>query len=381
MKRTQFARRIGTLLKTAAAAAAVASGSAAWCLQGPTATVAVPAPGRPTATQFVNPLLPFGADPWITTKDGFYYYMNTTGNGLEIWKTRSIADLATAEHKVVWHAPASGPYSHDVWAPELHYLRHRWYIYFAADAGDNSSHRIWVVENAARDPLEGTWEMKGKVADATDRWAIDPTILQEHGRIYMLWSGWPGTQDGQQNIYIARLRNPWTVVGERVRISASNHSWEEVGDLPSHGRILAVPHVNVNEGPEILQHGRSVFLVYSASGCWTDYYELGMLRTSADADPLKPASWHKLDHPVFEQSPAAHAYGTGHNSFFRSPDGTQDWILYHANAQPDEGCGGDRAPRAQPFTWNPDGTPNFGRPVPLDQPILRPAGDSPSEQQ
>src|SRR5690348_13240502 len=97
---------------------------------------------------FTNPLLPTGPDPWVIYKDGFYYYMNTTGMNLTIWKTRSIADLKTAEKKVVWRPPASGPYSHEVWAPELHFLDAKWYIYFAADAGTNQTHRVWVIENA-----------------------------------------------------------------------------------------------------------------------------------------------------------------------------------------------------------------------------------------
>src|SRR5690349_16067199 len=97
----------------------------------------------------VNPLLASGPDPWVIYRDGFYYFMHTTGNGLTIWKTRNIEDLARAEKKVVWRAPESGPYSRDVWAPELHFLRGKWYIYFAADAGRNASHRIWVLENGA----------------------------------------------------------------------------------------------------------------------------------------------------------------------------------------------------------------------------------------
>lgn len=335
----------------------------------------VPSPGHPTTTMFVNPLLPTGADPWITFRDGFYYYMNTTGHNLEIWKTRSVPELATAVHKVVWTPPATGPYSHDIWAPELHSIRGCWYIYFAADNGQNRNHRIYVIQNCSADPLSGSWTFKGKVADSTDRWAIDPTILQEHGHIYLIWSGWPGATNGQQNIYIAQLSNPWTVSSPRVLLSYPKYPWERVGDLPSRNRILATPHVNVNEGPEILKHDGSVFLIYSASGCWTDYYELGMLRTSIDSHPLDPKSWHKYDHPVFWQDPSALAYATGHNSFFQSPDGKQWWILYHANPAPDEGCGSHRAPRAQPFTWNPDGTPNFGRPVPLNQPLLRPSGD------
>lgn len=338
------------------------------------ATTHEPTPGHPTATEFVNPLLPSGADPWVTSRGGFYYYMNTTGRSLEIWKTRSMADLATAEHKVVWLPPATGPDSREIWAPELHFLQGRWYIYFAADDGDNADHRIWVVENASADPLKGEWVLKGKVADATDRWAIDPTVLEERGKLYLVWSGWSGATNGEQHIYIARMRNPWTITGPRVELSSPEYPWEMVGDFPSVKKVLPLPHVNVNEGPEILKHGDRVFLTYSGSGCWTDYYELGMLWAREGADPMQRASWHKLDRPVFWQSPAGEAYGTGHNSFFQSPDGKQWWLLYHANSGPDEGCGDERSPRMQPFTWGAGGMPDFGRPVPLSTPIARPSG-------
>src|SRR6185369_9468794 len=126
-----------------------------------------------------NPLLPAGPDPWIIYRNGFYYYMNTTGSGLAIRKTRSIGALATAERKTVWTAPQSGPNSREIWAPELHYLRGKWYIYFAADDGHNESHRIWVLENDADDPLAGEWRMKGKIADRSDRWAIDATVFEQ----------------------------------------------------------------------------------------------------------------------------------------------------------------------------------------------------------
>src|SRR5580704_4727062 len=118
---------------------------------------------------FTNPLLPSGADPWVIAWKGYYYYMNTTGKNLTIWKTRDITDLKNAEKKVVWTPPSSGPYSHEIWAPELHRLDNKWYIYFAADAGSNESHRVWVLENGAADPLDGTWEMKGKLSTPEDR--------------------------------------------------------------------------------------------------------------------------------------------------------------------------------------------------------------------
>jgi hypothetical protein len=109
---------------------------------------------RAPSRTFTNPLLPSGADPWVINKGGVYYYMHTTGNNLTIWKTRNLADLKKAERKVVWTPPSSGPYSKDIWAPELHFLQGKWYIYFAADAGRNQSHRLWVLENESPDPLQ-----------------------------------------------------------------------------------------------------------------------------------------------------------------------------------------------------------------------------------
>lgn len=327
----------------------------------------------------VNPLLPSGADPWSIYHEGFYYYMHTTARNLTIWKTRDLAELKKAERKVVWTPPATGPYSKDIWAPELHRLNGKWYIYFAADAGTNQTHRLWVLENASPDPLRGEWVMKGKLADASDKWAIDGSVFEHRGQLYLIWSGWEGETNGRQDIYIARMTNPWTVAGARVRLSKPEYAWERVGDIDRKKNPREPPHVDVNEGPQILKRGDKLFLIYSASGCWTEQYALGMLVASIHSDPLDSASWRKHPQPVFQHSPTAGAYGTGHNSFFKSPDGTEDWILYHANARPGEGCGRQRSPRAQPFTWKADGTPDFGRPVSTGTPIQRPSDDGISE--
>ena len=313
----------------------------------------------------VNPLMPSGPDPWVEYKDGYYYFMRTTATNLTIWKTRSMAELGSAEQKVVWTPPPTGPYSHDIWAPEIHFLRGRWYIYFAGDAETNQTHRIYVLENANADPLQGEWQMKGKITDASDKWAIDASVFEDHGALYMIWSGWEGDENGTQSIYIARLSNPWTVESKRTRISTPEYPWEKVGDMPPQMAGGNPPHIDVNEGPEALIHGGKIFLTYSASACWTDNYALGMVTAVSGADLLDPHSWTKSPHPVFQQSPEHHVYATGHNSFFKSPDG-RDWLLYHANSEPGQGCGWHRSPRAQPFTWNSDGTPNFGDPLSID---------------
>jgi GH43 family beta-xylosidase len=135
-------------------------------------------PKSESASILTNPLLPTGPDLWVEYKDGFYYYMNTTGSNLTVWKTSSMADLKSAEKKVVWTPPGAGPYSREIWAPEIHFLGGKWYVYFAADAGKNGTHRIWVVENSSADPLQGERTLKAKVADPADKWAIDASVFE-----------------------------------------------------------------------------------------------------------------------------------------------------------------------------------------------------------
>lgn len=311
-------------------------------------------------TTFTNPLLPSGADPWSIYHNGVYYYTHSLQDKLAIWKTTNLGSLKDAEQKVIWTPPAGTLYSKELWAPELHYLNNKWYMYFAADDGDNNHHRMYVLENASPDPMVGEWIFKGKVADASDKWAIDGSVFEHKGQLYMIWSGWEGGANGQQNIFMAKMKNAWTIDGTRVKLSSPTLQWEQHGDLHD---TVNPPHVNVNEGPQWLTHNDKLFIIYSASGCWTDFYALGMLTASASADIMNPSSWTKAAQPVFKQSSKNKVFAPGHNSFFTSPDGSEDWILYHANDEAGQGCGSHRSPRAQKFTWNADGTPNFGEPV------------------
>ena len=315
---------------------------------------------------FTNPLLPSGADPYSTYHNGYYYYTHTLGDKLMLWKTKNLADLKNAESKLIWAPPAGTAYSKEIWAPEFHYINKKWYAYFAADGGDNNGHRMYVLENKNEDPFKGTWELKGKIVAGPDRWAIDGDVYNYKGQLYMIWSGWEGTANGQQNIYIAKMSNPWTAEGGRVLISQPDYNWEKQGDLDD---PVNPPHVNVNEGPQFLQHGNDLFVVFSSSGCWTDFYSLGLLRLTGD-NPMNPAAWKKSPEPIFLMSEKNSVYAPGHNSFFKSPDGKEDWILFHANDNPGEGCGNKRSPRMQKISWNADGTPNLGIPV-LNKQLLQ----------
>jgi GH43 family beta-xylosidase len=296
------------------------------------------------------------------------------GDRIVIWKTRNLADLKKAERKTVWVPPSGTSYSKQLWAPEIHFIEDKWYVYFAASDGKNINHRMYVIENSSKDPMEDTWTFKGKIADSTDRWAIDGSVFKHENQWYMVWAGWEAHKNGSQDIYIAKMKNPWTLEGRRVRISAPYFDWEKYGDLLVNEEAGDPAHVDVNEGPQILKHDNNMFLIFSASGCWTDYYGLGMLTFTGKENLLDSAAWRKTPESVFKGSITNKVFAPGHNSFFKSPDGKEDWILYHANSAPDMGCGGSRTPRAQRFTWNKDGTPNFGEPVKPGEPIPVPAG-------
>jgi len=316
------------------------------------------------AHTFRNPVMPSAADPWVAQQGEWYYVTHTTGNSLRLYRTKAMSALNQAEAKTVWNAPATGLNSRNIWAPEIHFVNNRWYCYYAADDGDNQNHRIWVLENTSSDPFTGTWTDKGKLMLADDKWAIDGTLFSHKGQLYFTWSGWEGNTNIEQAIYITKMADPLTPTGNRVRISRPTLDWEKQGNAPL-----------VNEGPQFLTRGNQVYIAYSASGCWTDEYALGLLTSRPDSDLLDPATWSKSPAPVFTKNVDGQAFGPGHCTFFTSPDGSESWILYHANPQAGQGCGGHRSARMQPFTWSNDNVPVFNQPLPLSTPLTKPAGE------
>ncbi len=220
---------------------------------------------------------------------------------------------------------------------------------------------MYVLESQGPDP-QGTYVFRGKINDPTDKWAIDGTVLDLADRgLFFLWSGWEGDTNIRQDIYIAPMSDPATISGPRVKISSPTEPWETVGN----------PHVN--EGPQILRMGETIHVVYSASGSWTADYCLGLL-TCTDRQVMRPESWKKRG-PVFSKAPAA--YGVGHASFTKSPDRSEDWIVYHAMRRPDGGWG-NRSVRAQKFGWNGI-YPEFGRPVTPGTAVPLPSGTAVSK--
>lgn len=335
------------------------AGAPAEKMVAPVTQSAVAVSAEVSANSFTNPIYPNGADPWLEYFEGNYYLTTTTWTSqLVMRKSPTLAGLASATPIHIW-SESELERCCNFWAFEFHRLNTpkgpRWYVMYTSGIAENYDRQhLSVIESQGDDPL-GPYTYKG--SPMPDIWNIDGNYFEHKGQLYLLWSQW--VKD-EQTIWISKMSNPWTVEGEKVMISRPQYEWEFSG-------------MKVNEGPEIIKRNGKTFMVYSASFCNTPDYKLGLIELTGD-DPLKVESWHKFDQPVF--SKANGVYGPGHNGFFKSPDGSEDWLIYHGNASELEGCSSTRSLRAQKFSWNENGTPNFGEPVAAGVAVTSPSGEN-----
>ena len=126
--------------------------------------------------------------------------------------------------------------------------------------------------------------------------------------------------------------NPYTYGTNWATIARAELDWELVP--PYVGRHAIV------EGAFFLEREGRLFIIYSANGCWSDHYCLGVLEHTGGS-LTDAANWKKHEKPFFVYGNGL--YGPGHASFFRSPDGSEVWCAYHGMKEHNETCTG--APR------------------------------------
>ena len=279
-----------------------------------------------------------GQDPWVVSHGESFLLVQSAGGGrrIVVKRFRELDRMDRNTETVIWSPKGAGPDRRQVWAPELHHIDGRWYLYFAAGDGRLANHRMFAL--VADDPL-GPYTELGRIYDpSNDVWAIDMTVLPHAGRLYALWSGWDGPNDGfPQNLYIAPMADPWTISGERQCLSRPEHDWE----------MSVAP---VNEGPEVLCHPGSgrLFIVYAADASWTSAYKTGLLEWTG-GDVADPASWQKSPDPWFTDG--------GHGCVLDTPAGSH--FVYHRKLTGEPGWA-DREIRSAPLFWDADGYPVVG---------------------
>lgn len=303
-----------------------------------------------------NPVVLQRADAQIFRHEGGDYYMTASVpeyDRLIIRRSPTIAGFSAAEERVIWRRPTAGKMGGYIWAPELHQIDGRWYIYVAAgDAGERFRIRTYVLQCLGADPRTSNWEVLGQVQTPWDSFNLDSTIFSHKGVRYLLWAQKEPTIATNSNLYMAPLATPTTLAREPLRLTVPTLDWEVQG-------------AKVAEGATVLARNGRLFMTYSGSA--TDArYCLGLLTADADADIMAPTSWTKSPEPVFVTSEATGVYGPGHNSFTVDEQG-RDVLVYHGRDYREITGSSlldpNRHTRVQRLYYRADGTPDFGVPV------------------
>ena len=209
------------------------------------------------AGMFNRPWILQRADPYVYRHtDGKYYFTASIPayDGIVLRCSDTLYGLAEAPEKRIWACHERGIMSCHIWAPELHYLDGKWYIYYAGgDKDDIWAIRPYVLECADEDPMTGSWRELGmmQVADGDAfsfvDFSLDATVFESGGAHYYVWAEKVSVGKKISNLYIARMASPWKLETAQVLLSTPSYDWERVGFW-------------VNEGPFALKRKGAHFL-------------------------------------------------------------------------------------------------------------------------
>lgn len=280
-----------------------------------------------TQLKYNEPWILQRADPFICRHNGKYYFTASVPayDRIILRSADTLAGIADAEEVTIWEKHASGIMSAHIWAPELHYLDGKWYIYFAGgEKEDIWKIRPYVLECADENPVAGTWKELGMMQCADEDefsfrgFSLDATIFENRGKQYYVWAEKVGVGRQISNLYIAEMETPNKLKTVQVLLTTPDYDWERVGFW-------------VNEGPAVIKRNGKIFLTYSASETGAPYC-MGMLTANEDSDLLDPLSWKKERYPVLQSDASLEIYGPGHNSFTVDEEGN-DILVYHARKE------------------------------------------------
>ena len=280
--------------------------------------------------EYKNPFIEERADPFITRgADGTCYFTASypaSGDELHgydriiLRKSDTVKGLACAEEKTVWQAHESGVMSRHIWAPEMHFIGGKWYIFFAAATSEDKwDIKPYVLRCQGENPYCEDWEEMGVVERTNDDelsfrcFSLDMTYFEHNGKHYLIWA----QIEGNSSLFMAETYEdtPWKLKTKPILLSKPEYDWEKVV-------------YKVNEGASVLKTDEKIYVFFSASGTGAEYC-MGRLEADTDSDLMNPNSWTKLKYPVLQTSDLTGEAGPGHNSFVTDENGDL-LLVYHA---------------------------------------------------
>ena len=243
------------------------------------------------------------ADPYILLEGDTYYAYGTndadgircyTSNDLRVWKYEGLALHKNNTTETKWF-----------WAPEVYHVKGKYIMYYSAN-----EHLYAATANSPKGPFVqvGTYQMNDLIGDEK---CIDSHVfIDTDSTAYIFFVRFT---DGNC-IWQAKLSDDFItpIAGTLRKCFAVSQSWEN-----KMGRV--------NEGPNVIKHGRRYFLTYSGNDYQSQDYAVGYAYTNNIAS----GNWTK-----YAQNPILRRWddlvGTGHHSLFYDKDSVLR-IVFHAH--------------------------------------------------
>ena len=270
------------------------------------------------------------ADPAMCRWEGKYYFISTNdldwNHTLYIRVADSIPGLVTAQQHLILDNETYPHLGNLLWAPEMHIIGGRLYIFHAGTPGpfvQEQSH-VMALKPGGNPIRASDWEMSRRVVrrDGSPLFekgiTLDMTVFHSAGKLYAAWSQRQfDPVDQGAWLYIAQLdpEQPWRLLTDPQVLTVPEYGWEN-------------NHTFVVEGPFALYRSGKILLTYS--GALVDStYVVGLLSMDEGKDPLDLANWTKENYPLLTSQSVPGEFGPGHNAYITDEDGLT-WNTYHA---------------------------------------------------
>jgi len=282
-------------------------------------------------------------DPFILLDNGTYYmYATSIGTGFKCWTSTNL--YGWQEKGVVFSQTNESFGVKNYWAPEVYKHNEMYYLVYSAIDENN----VYHIGIASADSPAGPFKecLGGKPLYSPGYSVIDASLFfDDDGRVYMYYS-----RDCSQNVVdgyhvsqsygIELAPDLMSVIGEPVLLVTPDCDWE----LKTKGSKYIW-----NEGPCVIKHNGTYYLMYSANGYATNEYSVGYATSDS---PL--GKYTKAAHNPIIKGDGKKISGSGHNNYFSSPDGKEIYTVYHVHTDP-ANPSGNRTPAIDKLVFDDNG--------------------------
>ena len=245
-------------------------------------------------------------DPFILNDHGTYYMYGTANanQGIKVYKSNDLISWTdgTTDGFALIKDDVWG--NTNYWAPEVYYLNDLFYMFFSVE-----EHIAVATSNS---PL-GPFKQEVKAPLLTTK-AIDTHLfVDDDGRKYLYYVAFANGNV----IWMCEMGDDLMTIKKNTikKCFEATQDWEH---------SLKEPVANVNEGPYMLKHKGTYYLVYSANHFANPDYAIGYATAS---NPTGPWTKHK-GNPIVSTN--GKITGPGHCAFFKDENGKLN-IVYHSH--------------------------------------------------